>query len=902
MLDVLTSIVLEQVVPSVLNELVSIFGEKLRQKLLNPTPEDTTTKVEIEDAVIIEKIERLVEQNEGIQNDIQNSNKTTEDIINQVLREIKILSAKTPELQVVNDQVGLSGAIQEENKEFNLQDVTVLQEKIQKSLKENINKWLAEIKYKPSPQVDNKQDLAPVANEGNGQNFSSDENEEPSVEEAVKEEDSESQKMLDNLYKYKEYGESVLQKIKLLERNKSEENEILNNSELKECLKKIEEAANKTVEQASSPVKIAIMGEFSSGKTQLIESLIGYGGILPVSDIPTTGNVTAIHLIPQDGYKTTEFVNYTVEYLSEQEVQECLQFMLNEARKRAKEAGSELPALPQVNSTTLNQQTPNPFENWCEQAWNKTQNVELRYALRELVIFIRTYISYKADLCGKKLKIAHKTAAYKGLELVSGIPALNQDFKFEDIPLFNKGSVDKNKLSAEVLQNSFSLIRRINIDVKISKEIWNLGTTQDTSKFILLDFPGLGAANSGMRDTFVSLRELKSVQTTLILLNGERPGSGGANKIFTMMEQQKSGQNLKDLILVGVGRFNQLLGADAKIKLGQLINSNVNTTLTEETVLQALNGLGTIINDAKVFTSQPERIVLLDQLMGLGKLAELSGEVEAGSAEFLGKLQDPSFLKESKEISQKWGVLSQRLLEKNSASPLGNQLKCFALDGGIGKLRKLLLQHVAAHGLKQLDEDTHRAANTLGEQQEKLKRILLEQGILEEESQALKDLRSHLGQMYSNYKEFQDNLGKEPLKDWQGIAVSDVVKDEVTYRILDWKQWNLLFSRAQNGIIALPSPNENQEEPFRRRKRPTNNIPTKSDDFYEEFGNTVKGLEEFARKCIKEAVKNLLNNLSNQLDTEIKYLQGILREQMEEDIADKIGEDEADIFAVVYQG
>ena len=81
---------------------------------------------------------------------------------------------------------------------------------------------------------------------------------------------------------------------------------------------------------------------------------------------------------------------------------------------------------------------------------------------------------------------------------------------------------------------------------------------QVLSEFVLLDFPGLGAANSGARDTFLSLRELAEVQTILVLLNGKSPGSDRANKIFTMMQQQRPGQDLKDLILVGVGRFDQL--------------------------------------------------------------------------------------------------------------------------------------------------------------------------------------------------------------------------------------------------------------------------------------------------------------------------------------------------------
>lgn len=61
-----------------------------------------------------------------------------------------------------------------------------------------------------------------------------------------------------------------------------------------------------------------------------------------------------------------------------------------------------------------------------------------------------------------------------------------------------------------------------------------------------------------MRDRYLSLKELKDVQTVLLLLNGKSTKSDRANEIFTMMQQERPGQDLKDLILVGIGRFNQL--------------------------------------------------------------------------------------------------------------------------------------------------------------------------------------------------------------------------------------------------------------------------------------------------------------------------------------------------------
>lgn len=901
--------------------------KKLQEIFSDSRQEEPIFKLEIRDAKIIEEIRKILEQqknpiifderNYHIINELKKNNQSMEQFTQRVLSEFKILSKQiseqNPELEFEDDEIIFLPPQHEEDESIDRNELMDWLKRIEKSLDEIVAQKRAKIETRSSSQAEETPEEATSPHSkseqpdnNDGQSISPVGTENTDVQPSENPDNSESQKILKKLDQYKEYGDSFLQKLKLLDnlkqfsQNQSQKNEILENSQIQDFLKKLKDTANKTVELASSPVKIAIMGEYSSGKTRLIESLIGYGGILPASDIPSTGNVTAIYLTQENDFKTTEFGKFNVEYLSEREVQECLDFMLQEAKKRGTGAALKLPDLPdEVNLNTLNAYTLESYENWCKEVWNKTQNLELRYLLRELVIFIRTCISYGAYLYGENFDI-DRTTADKGLKLAAHIPPPNQELKFEDIPSVNMIPVDDKQLSPEVLENSFSLIRRVNINVKVSKEIWELGTTQDTAKFILLDFPGLGSANSGVRDTFVSLRELESVQTILILLNAKTPGNDRANKIVSMLEQQKPKQNLKDQILVGVSRFNQLLeGDEAEGKLDQLID--INGSLTEQTVLQKLDVLKTITNDAKGFTSQAERIVLLDQLMGLRKLAQRSSEVQIGTTEFLATLQNSSLLEVSKGISEKWGRLSERLLKTDSDLYLAKQLDWFALDGGISKLRQLLLDHVAAHGLKQLYEDTHRVVNTLEQQQLLFKDILFKLNILSQESEALQKLRSHLKQMYSVYKEFADDLGKEPLKDFQGVAVRDVVKDEITYQILNWKQWNLLFGRAQNGRIVLSSRRGN-EETFIRRRNSADNIPTKSDDFYEQFENTVNQLQVFANRHIEQAIENLLNNLSNKLVTQINYLEGILDQEMLTDIEKKLGSDEADIFYALYQG
>jgi len=700
----------------------------------------------------------------------------------------------------------------------------------------------------------------------------------------------------DKLARIKEYGEFILRKIDSVPQHPSQEEDWVPTS-LDDCLLRLREAAVKTVELATSPVKIGVMGEFSSGKSLLLGSLIGYADALPVSENPTTGNVTAIHIQAQDGFVTTQVDNYTVEYLSHEGVNECLHFMLKEANRRAISAGVTPLQVDKIK-------TGKDISIWCEEVWKSSNNLELRYLLRELVLFLRAYQAYGEALCSRFYQIDDITAR-EGLQLAE-MPLAIQSLKFEDLPPTHiRLSSPPQRLTIQLLQNSFLLIRRVDIQVKISREIWDLTGAEE---FVLLDFPGLGAANSGTRDTFLSLRELAQVQTILVLLNGKSPGSDRANKIFTMMQQQRPGQDLKDLIIVGVGRFDQLPleseGGERELDL-LIANQSHDQSLQTSTVFQKLKVLKTIIDGAEAFTSEKDRIVLLSPLLGLAELAKRSSQVKAGSAEFLANLDYPDYLEKSRKLQEKWGNLSAGLLAGDGRNQLGRQLGYFAQDGGISKLRELIQSHVANHGLKQLYEDSRRAADTIRQQQEYLKEILAEiheQGIPTNDTPALIELISAIESLDKTYRNFQKDLGKEQLKDRRGIVVSDVIKDELTLRILNWNQWTLLFNKIQNGTITLAEFKGAAGKLFDRGNRVNTSLPTKSDDFYPAFEKTIKELENFAGDRIRQAVIDLLNSLAHKITLEREKLQAILQPEMEQEIEEKFGSEEADLFYKLLLG
>ncbi|MDJ0695080.1 dynamin family protein [Mastigocoleus sp. MO_188.B34] len=691
---------------------------------------------------------------------------------------------------------------------------------------------------------------------------------------------------VEQLSRYKDYGESILQSLELLSQNPPPEEVWFPNS-FQETVGRLRSYAQKTVELASSPVKIGIMGEFSSGKTLLIGSLIGYADALPVSETPTTGNVTAIHLVAQPNLQTTKVGKFTVEYLSHMGVNECLRFMLKETEQRAKASNvsvSQLDILQNLQPTdTVDTEG---ILRWCEEVWQETQSLELRSLLRELVLFIRTYTAYGSQICGRSYQIDYETAR-KGLKLVE--PPMNiLELEFKDLPKVQEDWENYTTPSSKDLNNSFSLIRRIDVTVQVSQEIWDLSSLQGANEFVLLDFPGLGAADSGVRDAFLSLRELAEVQTILLLLNGRYPGGGTAAKIRSMLEKDK-GQDLKDRIIVGVGRFNQLpvTSSDERL-INELLEELL---LSEETVLEELKILQLIIASASNLTTEKKNIVLLSQIYGLKELAEISRLIQVGSPEFL---PDLDVLNKPQELEwrQKWQQLSEML---PPTSILKKQLSDYVEDGGIGRLRSLLKEHVALHGMKQLVADTQRSAQIIRQEQDNLANILEEipAYIPVVENPAFLELREAIENLVSTYREFQDDLDKQPiLKNRYGVTVSDVVKDELTHKIFfDWSEWTLLLDSTKNGTISLTS-----TESFFGDEEVEDFLPTRSDDFYPAFVQSLEEMQIFAHEYTTEAVKDLFHKLAIEVEQDKNNIFEIVIPEMEQHIQQNFGKNQVRLF------
>jgi hypothetical protein len=667
----------------------------------------------------------------------------------------------------------------------------------------------------------------------------------------------------------------------------------------------IRSTARETVRRAGSPVKIGVVGEFNAGKSLLLGSLIGYADALPVSEVPTTGNVTALWIKPRPEVKQTEIGPYRIEFLDRETALECLRELLRVAEERARDAA--VPAAERKTLSTLREKAGSgpwaEVEAWCRSVWShggEHPNPALRHLLRELTVFARccrspagTALLDTKDLNNRVFTVGAEVAR-EGLALPRANTSITV-LRFEDLP--DAPGPMPQSLNPAWLRKAFALVRRVDVEVGVSERLWDLAGMQGAGEWVLLDFPGLGAAESGVRDCFLCKRELREVQTILILLDGRRPGGEGGQTIFSMMNADRpQGQDLRDSILVVINRFDQLpIQADGgELILDRLVGwtdpgshgpdslpASEPEPAHEADVMKQLPVLSSVVVGARNLTRRDDRIVVVSALWALGDLHKLlPGDVPVGSPDFLTSLT--SLLKNPPPLRQKWERLAQLLREAEPRSALARWLEDFSRDGGVGRLQRLIVDHVAQHGLRQLCDYVRVGAEDLYRAIRKLpKKRPVPTGRTGPTAESVRQAVDGLYDVYTALKAEYEQAAPELTVGLNGqqTSLQQRVHDQVTLSVFEWPVWNELLNKVQKDGTIQPSQagrkqvrggwDEGEEEENLR-------LPSDSREFFEPFKRTLAQNEIYAGECVRQAVRDQLTALAKRTRPYLEELGAVL--------------------------
>src|SRR5262249_27930494 len=290
--------------------------------------------------------------------------------------------------------------------------------------------------------------------------------------------------------------------------------------------------------------------------------------------------------------------------------------------------------------------------------------------------------------------------------------------------------------------------------------------------------------------------------------------------------------------------------------------------ITEAEALSQLPVLAAMLVGARNLTHRDDRIVILSALWALGDLHNnLPGNVAVGSPDFVGGLTN--LLPDPPPLRRKWERLGGLLREAEPRSPLARWLEDFTRDGGVGRLQRLIVDHVAQHGLRQLLDYVRVSAEDLWRATRRLPKKRPVPAV--KPGPTVESVHQAVDGLYDVYTSLKAEYEQSPPELTVGLnghqaSLQQRVYDQVTQSVFEWPVWNELLNKVQkDGTIQPAQPqsrksggwDDGEDEPAFR-------LPSDSREFFEPFKQTVAKNETFAADCARRAVRDQLTALAER--------------------------------------
>jgi hypothetical protein len=666
---------------------------------------------------------------------------------------------------------------------------------------------------------------------------------------------------------------------------------------------RVVQLATDLINAAKQPVTLGIVGEFSSGKSMLLGTLLGRPGLLPTDQRPTTGNVTALHLLPGDEGLGTGFEgDVTITYMSRFELTACVRYMLDEFVRRIRESfpGADVAAL--IDCDPVNKDWRG-LETWCRANLfgGGSTNPGHRQIVAELMAIRDAQLS-AGDLLGLPVPVADKLIR-EALDLgdEKPVPDVFPERNFR--PGITRDSIARD---GEDLRATFPLIKRVAYRVRVDPGVWPLDGLKDENEVVLLDFPGLTAGRSALRDEYLSRNELHDIHTITVIINADKPGTDVPFKFYAMMERHdregigREPRELRESILVVGNQFDRI-DAPRPPQDGPLSICDLRE------LSQQLDGL--CIKASDLVEHQDSKIRLTSSIIAMSRSGE-PGDFRGEESE---KVR--TALAAAPARAAAWAVLAARIAATDPAEPWGAALTELAADGGMAAVRQMIEAHARAHGIENKLGAMRRTHKRMWAEVEKLARLIraTRPGAV---SHAEESVQQRIGELLEEFRirhrlvaDAVRVLGdpKKLLRP-DGEPLAESVRDDAVTGVMRWREWHLILQRCNHGYVdkygaepAGPWGDEDDEEEDRGffGTRMIGNETTKT--FLLPYRKELSAAIRSARKGLEEAAQHWIEQRNEQLgDLAERFAEPQVRRLLEESLP-RISADygDADLFRVL---
>jgi hypothetical protein len=640
-------------------------------------------------------------------------------------------------------------------------------------------------------------------------------------------------------------------------------------AESTEIAAKVAQAAANLVAAADEPLRIGVVGEFSSGKSLLLGVLLGRPDLLPTSSQPTTGNVTELRLAPQPDQgreaprsagaaPRTTLDEAELSFFTKQEISELDRRMLDELGAAAQRAGVGNP----LSLSEADDRGPEALASWCERVW-WTADPAIRKLIREL-LWTRAAVEQHAQLLGATRRL-EVDQVWKLLQ----IPYPESADDFADVRTLGQARADGGSWPSS--PPIFPLIERVILHLRVPAEIWDLTGMRDHGEFVLLDFPGVGGGLTQVRDLFLTHRGLRDAHTVLVMVDAAKPGGQVVDSFYGFLRQLTTDRS----------REGAIAAADAPTELEPLANRLLYCATRFDllrpptaTEVKASVATSELTEQALVGLSDPLKALLQSgHRPGSAAMTAMLSSVTAIAIGGLTLVPAELDLKAHAETAvsraRRWRELSEELSAAGTGRDLAVALRQYADDGGLARLRWLLERHVAEHGLAQRVSRLREQAVAV----DRAKAALMEHltfhsaaagPAIDEEAVRARRLLNEVTRYLGQFQKRVLPQIKDPSLVWlaPGRSLQDDVAAQAAELVVEWPQWTGILACVRDSVVVPPKQAQDRNGRFDLGLIPSvrseRTLPQTADDFAEIYSVTCAKLAVYARERVLDGLRRWL--------------------------------------------
>jgi len=534
-------------------------------------------------------------------------------------------------------------------------------------------------------------------------------------------------------------------------------------------------AAEEVIAAADRLVTVGLFGEYNTGKSLTLGTLVGNPLLLPVQSEPATANITRLRLTQSAGERPAEITAAYAEFVRADDVPGFVAAIVRQAADTVRKLGlrAEADGIEAIRPSAD--------------------------ALPGLAAALERLAAPGSQLASRAAEVRELDAALQTCPLLGETVPLDPANPWQLIAHDRQAPVTGSGSDPGAYR---SLVRQIVLDVSVPVWAWNLQSLRGATLH-LVDIPGIGS--QAFRDSHVGQQEMEQVTAALAVVSATRASAADSWAYVDQLVQRVGQGELARRLMIAATRFDSLEGVPGSL-LDSAGRALFPQPLAEEEFLglEQATSIRALVTQIRRRVAAPDRFTFVSPLVTIGRVTP-AGDVRWSPDQVINRLPiSQQDVDGAVQRADGWARVGA------PDGPVGGALTAFWTDGGMARLRVMLTQYVLRDGLDAHVKDVAARAEALRGQHTRFRDQVSARELADSPEVRKQRSRQDAQVALIRYTDSLKLAAAQELRDPRRPPASgapslwDLLEQNCAHLVFSWPQWQLLLGSVRDNLVVVP--------------------------------------------------------------------------------------------------